>query len=344
MIAEDAAELENPLGADEVALDLRIRLWLRAAEWLTRLGYYPTMATMPSLSLEKRKASKPPWWMNRRVPSGVAIGDHEGADLGLSHPIRVYRPIEGARDLPIVLFTHGGGFVNGGLDAMHYPCAHVALAASVVVVSVDYPLAPEEPYPAALDAAFEALLWASHDGDRFGGDPSRIVVMGDSAGGNLAAALCLRARSESGPQIAHQVLIYPALDATLGTPSMLEADPRRRQDCELFYSYYAGRASRSDELISPLLATDVSGLPSATVITADQDALRDDGLLYARRLRHAGVPVRATNYLGTTHGFLSMPRICRAAPQALNEIASELLALRFGSGSHSVDGTRQGSG
>ncbi|MEN3312786.1 MAG: acetyl esterase [Actinomycetota bacterium] len=320
--------LPNLQAVYRLPLDLRTRLWLQVASWLARFGYYPTMATMPSLPLEKRKRSKPPAWMNYRLPqAGLAVADYTGREFGLSHPIRVYTPDKARGNVPIVLFTHGGGFVNGGLEAMHYPCAQVALVGSAIVVSVDYPLAPEDPYPAALEAAFETLLWVSEQGTRLGGDPTKIVVMGDSAGGNLSAALCLLARTQGEPLITHQVLIYPALDATLSTPSMRAADLSRRHECDLFYGYYAGRAHRTDELISPLLAADVSALPSATVITADHDALRDDGLLYAKRLRDAGVRVRATNYLGMPHGFLSMPRLCRAAPQALAEIANELVGL-----------------
>jgi acetyl esterase len=285
------------------------------------------MESMPSVALERRRASKPPWWLNRRLPSGVEVTDHGSGSLDLPHRTRVYRPEELDGPLPIVLFLHGGGFVSGGLDSMDYPCAAVAIAASAVVVSLDYPLAPEEPYPAALDAASAALAWLSEHGDRCGGNPDRIAVMGDSAGGNLAAALCLRGRLDGGPRIAQQVLIYPALDATLSSAAMRAAGEGRRRDCELFYKYYAGGASRDAELISPLLASDLAGLPAATILTADQDALRDDGLLYARRLEQAGVRVRATNYVGMPHGFLSMPRLCRAAPQALAEIGTELLRL-----------------
>ena len=308
-------------------LDLRVRLWLAVAGWLARRGVYPTMDAMPSVPLERRKAGKPPWWLNRPRPAGVTSTDYDVGTFDLPHPVRVYRPGAIDTSLPIVLFVHGGGFVSGGLDAMDYPCAVVATAASVVVVSLDYPLAPEEPFPAALESALATLAWLAEHGARIGGVTEKIAVMGDSAGGNLAAALCLLARRNDGPAIAHQVLIYPALDATLSTPGMRAADGARRRDCGLFYGYYAGGAVRDDELISPLLASDLSRLPAATILTADHDALRDDGLLYARRLEQAGVRVRVTNYLGMPHGFLSMPRLCRAAPQALDEIGTELLHL-----------------
>jgi acetyl esterase/lipase len=166
--------------------------------------------------------------------------------------------------------------------------------------------------------------WLAAHGEQLGSDPAEITVMGDSAGANLAAAVCLLARREAHAHIRRQIHIYPALDATLSTPSMTASAVARRDECNVFYSHYVGAADRTDELISPLLADDLSDLPPCLIITADRDALRDDGRLYAARLRDANVPVRFTNYLGMPHGFLSMPRLCRAAPQALAEIADEL--------------------
>jgi acetyl esterase len=307
-----------------VPLDLRVRAWLRVVGLLRAVGYYPTMADMPNVPLAKRKASKPAWWLTLPLPTDIQIEDHTTLSRELPVPVRAYRPAGAAERLPIVLFTHGGGFVNCGLDAMQFLCASVASTARVLVVSVDYPLAPETSYPEALQASYETLCRLSEDGGELGGDPANVTVMGDSAGGNLAAALCLLARRNGDPLITRQILIYPTLDATLSTPRMRAESAKRRNECDTFYSYYAAGHARTDELISPLLAADVSGLPSALVITAEHDSLGDDGRLYAERLREAGVAVRYTNYLGMPHGFLSMPRLCRAAPQALAEIAHEL--------------------
>jgi acetyl esterase/lipase len=313
-------------GVLDVPLDRHTRLWLAAVNVLRAIHVYPTMERMPSIPLAKRKASKPHRWLTRPLPPDVKIEDRTGLSVGA----RIYRS-EAANDpRPIVLFTHGGGFVNGGLDAMQFLCAHIAAAARVVVVSVDYPLAPESPFPAALEASYEWLCWAAEHGGELGGDPDRLSVMGDSAGGNLAAALCLLARRKRGPAIDRQILIYPTLDATLNTPRMQSETAKRRRECEAFYGYYTGDHDRRAELISPLLASDVANLPPATIITAQHDSLRDDGVLYAARLAEAGVPVRHTDYLGMPHGFLSMPRICRAAPQALAEIAQALDPLTDG--------------
>jgi acetyl esterase len=151
-----------------------------------------------------------------------------------------------------------------------------------------------------------------------------ITVIGDSAGGNLAAAVCLLARRRGGPRIGRQILIYPTLDATLRTPRLLDEVPARRAECEAFYAHYVDGHSRTDELVSPLHARDLSGLPPAHILVAEHDSFCDDGTLYAERLNADGVPVHLTVYPGMPHGFLSMPRLCRAAPRALAEIAEAL--------------------
>ena len=322
-VRESAEALPDgaPPSVRGLPLDFRVRAWLRVAQVLQTFGVYPTMARMSSVPIAKRASSKPPWWLTRALPADVRIQDHAAHTNGPPANVRIYRSFDAAERAPLVLFTHGGGFVTGGLEAMQFLCAELASAARVVVVSVDYPLAPEHPFPAALDTSYAALRWVADYAPELGGDAARVIVMGDSAGGNLAAALCLLARRNGGPRIDRQVLIYPALDATLSTAAMCAATTKRRAECETFYGYYVGDGDRSDELVSPLLAHDLSELPSATIITAEHDSLRDDGLVYATRLARAGVPVRYTNYLGMPHGFLSMPRICTAAPQAIAEIA-----------------------
>jgi acetyl esterase/lipase len=316
-----------PPSSASLPLALRVRVWLKLAQWLQAVGVYPTMDAMGTVPTPKRAASKPPRWLTRPLPADVTIADLPSAANGPPASLRVYRPVDITERSPLVLFMHGGGFVTGGLDAMQFLCAQVASTAPALVVSVSYPLAPEHPYPAALNTGYAALGWVSEHAGELGGDPNRLIVMGDSAGGNLAAALCLLTRRNGGPRIEGQVLIYPALDATLSTAAMRRAGAKRRAECETFYGYYVGVADPSDELVSPLLADDLSELPPATIITAEHDSLRDDGLLYAMRIERAGVPVRYTNYLGMPHGFLSMPRICTAAPQAIEEIARAVSGL-----------------
>jgi acetyl esterase/lipase len=217
-------------------LDLRVRAWLRIASWLRAVGYYPTMAGIGQVPLAKRKATKPPRWMHGRLPRAVDIQD-------VPEPrVRVYRPLGQSRTLPTVVFAHGGGFVNCGLDSMHHFCAHLACAADVEVVSVDYPLAPESPFPAALEFYYDAIC-------RLAERCTEVTVMGDSAGANLAAAACLLARRQGGPRISRQVLVYPTLDATLSTPRLLDETPARRAECAAFYAHYVGDHSRTDELV-----------------------------------------------------------------------------------------------
>jgi acetyl esterase len=309
----------------EIRMGLHVRAWLRIARVLTAARVYPSMDRIPGVPLARRKASKPPGWMTLPLPRGVAIRDRDGGELGLPVTIRTYAPANADAPLPIVVFMHGGGFVNGGLDAMHFFCAHLAVSADTLVISVDYPLAPESVFPEALDASYEVLRWAGERGGAIGGDTERLSVAGDSAGGNLAAALCLRARREGFPDIRSQVLIYPTLDATQSTPRLMRESEEQRRERFTYYGYYAAGTDLAEELVSPLLADSVEGLPDAVILTAEADALRDDGILYANRLRAAGVPVRLTNYLGMPHGFLSMPRLCRgAASQAILEIAVAL--------------------
>ena len=313
-----------PTSSVSQPLHLRVRAWLKLAQWLQAAGVYPTMEAMGAVPTAKRAASKPPRWLTRPLPADVTIEDRQADESGPPAKIRIYRPPTTTERSPLVLFIHGGGFVTGGLDAMQFLCAQLASTAHAVVVSVEYPLAPEHPFPAALNTSYAALRWVAERAEELNGDSQRLIVMGDSAGGNLAAALCLLARQNGGPSVERQVLIYPALDATLSTPAMRTATVKRRAECEAFYGYYVGDGNRADELISPLLAEDLSELPPATIITAEHDALRDDGLLYATRLARAGIDTRYTNYLGMPHGFLSMPRICSAAPQAIAEIAQAI--------------------
>jgi acetyl esterase len=193
------------------------------------------------------------------------------------------------------------------------------------VVSVDYRLAPLNPFPAAVEDAYAALLWAAEE---FGVDGRRIGVMGDSAGGNLAAVVALLTRDRGGPPISHQALIYPATDQTLSGASMRSNANKPfllAADVVAYRGYYLGDPPNAvrDPYASPLLAEDHSGLPPALIQVAEHDPILDDGTRYAEALRVAGVPVRLTEYVGVPHGFISFPGVCRSAHQALAEICAE---------------------
>ncbi|GLZ45535.1 hypothetical protein Acsp06_17200 [Actinomycetospora sp. NBRC 106375] len=262
------------------------------------------------------------------MPRGVFVTDRVASTDAGAVPVRLYRP-HTARALPVVVNFHGGGGTLGNLDQSDWLCAHVASRVGALVVSVDYRLAPEHSFPAGRDDGYAAVTWAAREAAALGARPDRLAVMGDSAGGNLAAVVCLLAR-EAGPVIDAQVLLYPALDLTFERPSVdrFAAGPvLTRTDMEVFRSHYLGPAGDpTDPLVSPLLAPDVTDLPPALVVTAAVDPLHDDGADYARRLDEAGVPVRHTDHARAVHGFLTFPGVCRASATALDDVCAELVA------------------
>ena len=240
--------------------------------------------------------------------------------------MRLYRP-HTARALPVVVNFHGGGGTLGNLDQSDWLCAHVASRVGALVVSVDYRLAPEFRYPAGREDGYAAVTWVARHAAALGARTDRLAVMGDSAGGNLAAVVCLLAR-EAGPVIDAQVLLYPALDLTFTRPSVerfATGPVLTRADMEVFRTHYLGEdGDPTDPLCSPLFAPDVADLPPALVVTAAVDPLHDDGADYVARLGAAGVPVKHTDHARAVHGFLSFPGVCRASAAALDDVCAEL--------------------
>ncbi len=243
-------------------------------------------------------------------------------------PVRVYRP-RGADDgLPILLYCHGGGWVIGNLDTHDHACRELCVGAGCLVVSVDYRLAPEAKFPAAVHDSWAALQWVAANAEDLGGDPARIAVGGDSAGGNLAAVMSLLARDNGGPQLVFQLLVYPAVDMDFSRPSIEEnADGYvlTRDHMTWFRGHYLrSDADRADFRASPLLAPDHGGLPPALVITAEFDPLRDEGRAYAEALRAAGVPAALSNYEGQVHVFLQLSPILDGGRKAVDEACAAL--------------------
>lgn len=232
---------------------------------------------------------------------------------------RVYRP-EAAGPLPTVVFLHGGGFVIGDLDTHDVTCRELANRSECVVLSVDYRLAPEHPFPAAVDDALAAARWAADHLDELGGD-ERLGVAGDSAGGNLAAVVAQALRDE-GRLLAGQLLLYPATDFGGDYPSHAENAEGYFLEARTmlwFQQQYAGHVDDlGDPRLSPLHG-DLRGLAPAVVVVAEFDPLRDDGLAYAAALEAAGVPVAVRTFPGLIHGFVDMGRHSTAAQQALEE-------------------------
>lgn len=242
-------------------------------------------------------------------------------------PIRIYVP-EAAQTLPVLVYYHGGGWVLGDLGTHDGITTAIAKAAGCIVVSVAYRLAPEHKFPAAVDDAYAAARWVVDNAESFGGDPQRVAVGGDSAGGNLAAVVALMARDRGVFQPVFQVLIYPVTDFNFNTPSYLqnaEGYLLTREDMRWFWGHYLAHAEDGDHpYASPLRAADLGRLPPALVITAEFDPLRDEGEAYAARLRQAGVPVTSHRYDGMIHGFFRHLARFDKARAALGEVAGAL--------------------
>ncbi|WP_163528085.1 alpha/beta hydrolase [Halobacillus ihumii] len=241
--------------------------------------------------------------------------------------IRVYTP-EGTGPHSALVFCHGGGWVIGSLDTHDNVCRALTNLADCVVISIDYRLAPEHKFPAAVEDCYAVVKWIADHPSIFNIDPSRIAVGGDSAGGNLSAVISYLAKERGTPQLVHQLLIYPSTDFTAETASMRENAEGyflTRGSMVYFRDHYLQTPEDAENpLASPFLIEDFSGLAPATVITAEYDPLRDEGEAYGRRLKEAGVPVVLTRYDGMIHGFVSMADKLDQGKRALEQAGNEL--------------------
>ena len=250
-------------------------------------------------------------------------------DRALPGPVRVriYEPPGSERPLPALVYFHGGGWVVGSLDSHDGPCRALAARTPCVVVAVDYRLAPENRFPAAVEDAWAATAWVAEHAASIGADPRRIAVGGDSAGGNLAAVVALRAR-DHGLSLALQLLVYPVTDRSFDTPSYRECASGyflTLDSMRWFWDHYLGPdGDGADPEASPLRAADLAGVAPGLVVTAEYDPLRDEGEAYARRLEEAGVPVTLSRYDGMIHGFYRMAAAMDRTQDALNESAAAL--------------------
>lgn len=258
--------------------------------------------------------------MQMGPPPAVATVRDVAIDLpGRTLPARLYVPEGAGENPPLVVYFHGGGWVIGTLDTHDGTCRALANASGAAVLSVGYRLAPEAPFPAPLDDCHDALVWARDNAAALGIDGTRLAVAGDSAGGNLAAAVAIRARDAGGPVLRHQLLLYPVTDTDFTRPSYVDngsgAYFLSSAMMEWFWSQYIGDLSQGHvEGATVLHAANLSGLAPATVIMAEYDPLRDEGLAYAKALQAAGNAVHSTVAPGMIHGFFSM---FEAVPDAL---------------------------
>lgn len=268
------------------------------------------------------------------VPLDVRDLTIPGPSAAPDIPVRVYAPSGRDSLLPGLLYIHGGGFVMGSVGGFDAEATRISAEVGAVVVSVEYRLAPENPFPAGLDDCYAALTWVAAHAGELGIDPERLGVGGESAGGGLSAAVALLARDRGGPRLCFQYLGIPELDDRLGTPSMLAFDDTpviSRPYVELSWDYYLGKGKRGGPDVSPYAAParaqDLSGLPPAYVTACEFDPLRDEGITYAQRLQQAGVPTELHLYPGTFHG--STPYVPDTAVSR-RMVTDQLGALRRG--------------
>ena len=299
-------------------------------------------ANLPAWNSLSRQASRNLYLSLRPGAQGPRPGEVTVADRTIPGPagelpVRIYRPAAAAADatLPALVYAHGGGWMIGNLDSHDVLCAQLAIEAGIAVFHIDYRLAPEARFPAAFDDVVAGLKWVAANGPSVGIDSSRLAIGGDSAGGNLAAAVAIWARDNSGPRLLMQLLAYPVTDA------VARADSYRRYEdgyglnaatMEWFFDHYSpDKAQRGDWRLSPIRAASLAGLPPALVVTAGYDPLCDEGRAYAARLHKEGTQADLVEFGGMLHGFLSSPMLLHGARRGTSLCAAalrEALVLR----------------
>ena len=296
----------------------------QAREAVERQDRFPLPHSRRGLKFLRLVSGAATWIQNRNPPSVGATIDRTIPGPASDLNVRLYLP-DADGPFPTVVFFHGGGFVLGSIGTHDWLCRHLTRKSGCAVLSVDYRLAPEHPFPAAVEDAYAAVKWAAANPDAVTGT-GKIAVAGDSAGGTLAAVAALMAAERDGPEIAHQALIYPGVGIEEDQASvreytgivLSEADMEWFDDC-----YYVNEIHRRNPYADPTNAADVSGVAPATVITAEVDPLRDGGKAYAEQLVGDGVPTRYENYSDMVHGFMTFRDIDRTH-DAIAEVADDL--------------------
>jgi acetyl esterase len=294
----------------------------KVLEQLAALGLPPNHTVSPAQARINAKARP-----RAAGPEVAKVEDRQIPGSGPAVPVRIYTPV-GPGPFPVLVWFHGGGWVIGDLESADPTARHLAVGAGCVVVSVDYRLAPETKFPGAADDCYAATVWAAQNAAQLNGDASRIAVGGDSAGGNLAAAVSLMARDRKASPLAFQLLVYPVTARDFNTPSYRQNANGyllTRDGMQWYWDHYLNQAAEAENpYAAPLVAKDLTGLPPALVITAEMDPLRDEGEAYAQRLQAAGIPTQYTCYDGMIHGFFGMPAVLDKGKQAIAEANTAL--------------------
>jgi len=294
----------------------------------TRVGLMPDPTTALEKPHAERLTRQHPTFMAGKVDTSINTWDDTVDGRGGPIPVRVYARRDLLPGAPAILFIHGGGFIDGGLDFTDNIQRGLAQRTGYVVVGISYRLAPEHPFPAGLEDCQDVLQWMV-DKQPQGLDPTRLAVGGESAGGNLAAALTIANRDGAGLPILHQTIIYPFTDTTLASPDWDTSDMPGvdRSTGELMVRVYAG--DEADNPLVSVLHADLAGLPPAMVISCEHDPLKTDGIAFAKALTTAGVETHHRHYDNMPHGYLVLPGIIKEARTSLDEIAIEI-AKRLG--------------
>ncbi|ROZ48980.1 alpha/beta hydrolase [Rhodococcus sp. WS3] len=292
--------LQTPLAADSQAVAVALAAVL-PAEGLSGFSIADVRTAIDQMGVQLPE-----------LPQVGEVSEHSVHANEVTFTVRVYRPDVDARPIPALLYFHGGGWATGGLDGgVDYLCRDIALRNNIAVVSVDYRLAPENKFPAAVNDAVAALSWVRENGPALGIDVNRLAVGGDSAGANLSAVLTHLDRGAI-PALKSQVLFYPGTEYAIARPSWFDnehAPVLTTADVLWFFDMYATSEERSDPRVCPSLHSSFADLPGALVITAGHDPLRDDGINYASLLERDGTSVRHNNISDTIHGFMTMPNL-----------------------------------
>lgn len=291
-------------------------------EQVAALGFPPAHTVSPQQARANGRARP-----RARGPEVASVVDRTIPGPASQLPVRIYTP-EGAGPFPSLVWFHGGGWVVGDLDTADATARHLTVGASCVVVSVDYRLAPETKFPGPAEDCYHATRWVMQNSASINADPGKSAVGGDSAGGNLAAAVCLMSRDRGSTMPSFQTLVYPVTDRNFTTESYLgnaEGYQLSRDGMIWYWDHYLqSDADAFNPYAAPLQAEDLSGLPPAMVITAEFDPLRDEGEAYARRLESAGVSTTCTRYAGMIHGFFGMAAAVDKGKQAVDQAATML--------------------